>query len=262
MRRIGSRWIGVVLALCLAGSGAGCATFGSSETSELDARKATSRLEIGSDHMVNGRTALALREFLAAEKFDPRNAKVQYALGDAFLARGKPEESERHLRQAVKLVPDYHDARLSLTGLLLMQGRYAEAIVECEVLIDDPTYPTPWQALTNRAWAEFNLGEREKALESLEMVHEYRVDYWPATLALAMIETEDGRKLEAIRLYHGVLAQKPGATVEAEVNYRMGEIYAGLGKRREALGHLTTAVARSPESHWARKSQEYLRKLQ
>lgn len=262
MRRIGSRWTGVALAVGLAAAGTGCAMFGPPQPSELDERKATSRLEIGSDHMINGRTALALREFMAAETFDPNNAKVQYALGDAYLARGKPKESEEHLRIALELQPRYHDARLSLAALLLMQGRHEEAIRECDVLVDDPTYPTPWRALTNRAWAEFNLGQPAASLETLEMVREYRRDYWPATLALAMIETESGRKEEAIRLYREVLSQDPGATVEAEVNYRMGEIYARLGQRQQALGYLATSVARAPESHWAKKSQEYLRKLQ
>jgi hypothetical protein len=34
-----------------------------------------------------------------------------------------------------------------------------------------------------------------------------------------------------------------------------------LGKKREAMGHLTTSVARAPESQWAKKSQEYLKQL-
>jgi Tfp pilus assembly protein PilF len=262
MRRIGSRWTKVALAVGLAAAGTGCAMFGPPKTSDLDARKATSRLEIGSDHMVNGRTALALREFMAAETFDPNNAKIQYALGDAYLARGKPKESEQHLRMALELQPRYHDARLSLAAVLLMAGRYQDAIHECDVLADDPTYPTPWRALTNRAWAEFNLGQPATSLETLEMVREYRSDYWPATLTLAMIETEGGREQEAIRLYREVLSQDPGPTVEAEVNYRMGEIHARLGQRQAALGYLATSVARAPDSHWAKKSQAYLRKLQ
>jgi Tfp pilus assembly protein PilF len=261
MRRFGSHWMGLLLAVGLAAASTGCATFGAGHPSKQDEAKATSHLEIGTDHMVNGRTALALREFLAAEQLDSTNAKIQYALGEAFLARGKPKKSEQHLRRALELVPGYQDARLSLAAMLLMQSRYEEAIHECDVLSEDPTYPTPWRALTNRAWAEFNLGDRAKALETLELVGEYRRDYWPATLTRAMIESEGGRKLEAIRLYHDVLAQEPGPNVESEVNYRMGEIYASLGKRREALGHLTTSVARSPESLWARKSQEHLKKL-
>jgi type IV pilus assembly protein PilF len=258
MRRFGMRGVaGLVLGLALAGLG--CATTG--KTSKEDAAKATSRLDIGSDHLANGRAALALREFLAAEKIDPRNARVQYALADAYLARGKRELAEKHVRRALELFPDYHDARLFLAGLLLVDGRYAEAIPECDRLAEDPTYEAPWSALTNRAWAEYKLGRKDQARETIALAREYRMDYWPATLALAIIEQESGRRSDALRLYQDIIAQGPGAAVESEVNYRLADLYLKLGKRREAVGHLTTSVARAPESQWARKSQEYLKRL-
>jgi Tfp pilus assembly protein PilF len=238
----------------------GCATIGGA-TSEENARKANARLDVGSDHLANGRSALALREFLAAEKLDPKNARVQYALADAYLARGKRAESEQHVRRSLELFPDYQDARLFLSALLLLEQRYAEAIPECNRLADDPTFGTPWRALTNRAWAEYKLGRVKEARESIDQAREFRRNYWPATLALAIIEGEAGHRKDAIRLYQDVIAQNPGASVEAEVNYRLAEIYVALGKPREARGHLTTSVARAPESQWAKRSQEYLKKL-
>jgi type IV pilus assembly protein PilF len=258
MRRFGMR-TGEWLVLGLAVAGLGCATTG--KVSEHDAARATSRLEIGSDHLANGRSALALREFLAAEKIDPKNARVQYALADAYLARGKRQLAERHVRRSLELFPDYHDARLFLAALLLVDRRYAEAITECDRLFDDPTYESPWSALTNRAWAEFKLGRAEQARETLALARDYRQDYWPATLALALIEQDTGRRAEAIRLYQDIIAKNPGPAVESEVNYRIAELYVKLGKRREAVGHLTTSVARAPESQWAKKSQEYLKRL-
>jgi tetratricopeptide (TPR) repeat protein len=244
-----------------AGLGLGCATSSARQEADLNARKAGSHIEIGGDHLANGRSALALREFMAAEKLDPDNARVHYALGDAYLSRGKREEAEEHMRRALTLFPDYHDARLFLSALLLMQERYQEAVSECDILVDDPTFQSPWRALTNRGWALYKLGDGTEARETLLLAREYRHDYWPATLALAIVEGETGRRLEAIRLYREIIAQGPGATVESEVNYRLGEIYVALGKRREAMGHLTTSVARAPDSRWAKKSQEFLKIL-
>jgi len=261
MRRREAGWMRSLLFLGCVGLGLGCATTRADEARAHDERKANSHLEIGGDHMANGRSALALREFLAAEKLDPRNARVHYALGDAYLARGKKMEAERHVRRSLELFPDYHEARLFLSALLLMEKRYAEAVPECDLLIDDPTFQSPWRALTNRAWALFKLGEEQKARDALHLAREYRAEYWPATLALGIVEGESGRRLEAIRLFQEIIAQGPGATVESEVNYRIAEIYVALGKRREAMGHLTTAVARAPDSPWAKKSKEYLKLL-
>jgi Tfp pilus assembly protein PilF len=238
----------------------GCATL-TGATSHEDARKATSRLDMGSDHLKNGRPALALREFLAAQQLDPKNAQVQYALADAYLAQRKYVEAEQHARRSLELFPDYHDARMFLSGLLLLRERYAEVIPECDRLVDDPTFPSPWRALTNRAWAEYKLGRAQQARESLTLAREYRRNYLPAILALAILEGDSGRKSEAIRLYQEIIALNPGATVESEVNYRLGKTYMDLGKRSEARGHLTTSVARAPGSRWAKRSQVYLKKL-
>jgi len=116
----------------------------------LDGRRASSHIEVGTDHLVNGRSALALREFMAAEKLDPKNPRVHYALADAYLARGKTVEAERHARRALALFPDYHDARLFLTGVLLVGNRYEEVISECDRLIDDPTFSEPSQVAAYR----------------------------------------------------------------------------------------------------------------
>ena len=254
--------LGWMLIFCAwAGLGMGCATLGTTADQKLNTRKANSRVEIGGDHLANGRSALALREFLAAEKLDPENAKVHYGLGDAYLARGKRDLAEQHIRRALELFPEYHDARLFLSALLLMQERYSESVAECDILIDDPTFQAPWRALTNRGWALYKLGEEGEARDTFLLAREYMHEYWPATLALAIVEGETGKRLEAIRLYREIIAQGPGGTVESEVNYRLAEIYVALGKRREAMGHLTTSVARAPDSPWAKKSKEYLKIL-
>lgn len=250
-----------LLVAALAATAVGCATAGPGKDESYAARKADSHLAIGIDHLSNGRSALALREFLAAEKLQPKNARVHYALSDAYLARGKRDEAEEHLRRALQIYPDHHDARVSLSALLLTERRYEEAIAQCDRLIDDPTFPEPWRALSNRAWAEFKLGRVEEAREDLALAREYRADYWPATLALAIVENEQGRRLEAVRLLRDIIALEPGPTVESEVNFRLAEIYVALGKRREAMGYLTASVARSPEGPWAKKSQEYLKLL-
>lgn len=243
----------------IAASQLACATL--TGASAGDARRAASHIQIGSDHLANGRSALALREFLAAEQLDPKNAQAHYALADAYLARGKPALSEKHVRRSLELFPDYHDARLFLTALLLVQNRYAETIPECDRLIDDPTFEAPWRALTNRAWAEYKLGRGKEARDSLSQAREYRTNYWPATLALAIFEGDAGRRAEAIRLYKDIIALAPGPAVESEVNYRIAELYVKLGRRKEAMGHLTTSVARAPESTWAKRSQAYLKRL-
>jgi type IV pilus assembly protein PilF len=238
----------------------GCASTPSEEVAD-NSRKATARLDIGADHLQEGRNALALREFLAAEALDPKNPRIHYALGEAYLAQGKQAESELHYRRALEIDPNDHDAKLSLSVLLILQKRYAEASTLCHELIDDPTYPTPWRALANLGFAEFKLGKLGDARTHLEHARSYHQDYWPATISLAQVEVQEGRRLDALELLRSALDVQPGPNVEAELNYRIAEIYVSLGRREEAMSHLTTAATQAPKGLWGKKSQEYLKLL-
>lgn len=252
-------WLAALLGLTL---GLGCATPNQRAEQRDRARKAVSHLNIGVDHLDNGRTGLALREFMTAEALDPSNAQVQYALGEAYLSRDKRAESEQHFRRALEIHPGYHDARLSLSTFYILEERYEEAIAECDVLLEDPTLPGPWQALANRGWAQHKLDRNSEARRSFELALEYRSDYWPASLSLAILEAEEGRRMEAISLFDHIIALEPGPRVESEVNYRLAELYISLGKRNRAMKHLARSVASSPDGEWARKSEAYLKLLQ
>ena len=76
-----------------------------------------------------------------------------------------------------------------------------------------------------------------------------------------MLEAQEGRKLEAINHFKYTLELEPPDRVQAEVNYRMAEVYVSLGRRDRALTHLTAATNREPDGPWAKKSQEYLKLL-
>jgi len=239
----------------------GCATNASRAEQQDNARKAVSRLDLGGEHLRQGRHALALREFMTAERLDPKNPQVQRALGEAYLAQGKRMESELHYRRALELFPDFHDARLALSALLILEERYPEAGSECAILIDDPTFAEPWRALANLGFVELKQGHLAEARKHLEMAREFRRDYWPATLSLAQVELLEGRRLEAIGQLQEVLSLDPGPSVAAEANYRIAEIYIALGQRQEAMGHLTTAQTQAPQGVWGRRSEEYLKLL-
>jgi type IV pilus assembly protein PilF len=248
----------LLLALPLLG---GCATSSARAEQEDNARKAASRLDLGGEHLRQGRQAMALREFLTAEKLDPKNPQIQRALGEAYLAQNKRVESELHYRRALELHPAFHDARLALSALYILEERYAEAAAECRILVDDPTFAEPWRALANAGFAELQTGNLADARTHLKLAREFRRDYWPATLTLAQVELKEGRRLEAIGLLREVLELTPGSAVEAEANYRIAEIYISLGQRREAVGHLTTARSQAPDGVWGRRSEEYLKLL-
>jgi len=262
MRKPTSRLaMGVLSALPLALVLWGCATRGPDPELERDRRRAQSHRELGVDHLSNGRPELALRELLLSDRLDPLQPDTHFALANAYLYKGRRKEAEDQLLRALEVHPEFHDARLNLSTLYLEQRRWSEALEQASILLDDPTFPGPWRALSNQGWAQLNLGMTAEARRSLEMARDYSPGYWPALLNLGILEQQAGHHLEALELYQQMLELGPDPNAEAEANYRAAEIYVSLGHRDRAVGHLMSAVARSPEGEWGKKSEEYLRLL-
>jgi tetratricopeptide (TPR) repeat protein len=239
----------------------GCATAPPAEDEELKIKRAGSHFNLAADHAENGRLELALRELLAAARLDPGNPRIQHSLGMVYLQKGKVAEAEAHLLRALEIRPDYGRARFNLSTLYLNQGRYEECIEQSKILYDDATFDSPWRALTNWGWAAYKLGRIQEARRQLEHSRDFRATYWPTLLNLGILEAEQGHKIEAIRYFAEVLEIEPGPSAAAEANYRLAEIYVSLGKRKQAVGHLRTAVVKAPGDPWGKKSEEYLKLL-
>lgn len=241
--------------------GLGCATSAPQPDPERQSRRAQAQLEIGVDHLRNGREALALRKFLFAESLDPGSARIHLALGEGYLVSGRTEQAERHFRRVVELDPLEFEARMYLSGLMILGGRYREALAQCQFLLEDPTFSAPWRALNNCGRAQLELGEFGEARKSFERALDYGAEFWPATLSLGILADRQGRSQEALELFRDVLARDPGAPAKSEIHYRLGEVYVSLGQPQQALVHLDHSVDLAPRSVWAKRSQAYLEKI-
>lgn len=225
-------------------------------------RKASSHYDLGVDYLRTGNTAMAVRELQAALAIEEKMPRAHHGLAEAYRFTGRYADAEKHLLRAIALEPRFQGARLSLSALYVQTERYEEAIRESRILIDDPTFPGPWRALTNAAWAEIQLGRTDDARKSLELALQMRPSYWPALLNLGILESKAGRRAQAIERSDAVLAAKPGPSAEAETNYRMAEIYVSMGERERAITHLATSTERQPTGEWGKRSLEYRKLLQ
>ena len=150
---------------------------------------------------------------------------------------------------------------LNITGLYIQLKRFPESIESSQVLIDDPTFPAPWKAFTNKGWAELQLGHTQEARASFEEALAFQPRYWPARLNLGILDAKEGRRLQAIVNFEKVLERNIGRSVEAETNYRLGEAYVSLGRREKALEYFKIAAEKAPYQRWGQQSQEYLKLL-
>jgi len=225
-------------------------------------QRAEARYDLGVENMTQGQTALALRNFLAAEQLAPRDARIQLALAEAYRQSDRLPEAEQHLRQALEIDPQDQGAGLNLSALLIQAGKFDEALSVALKLADDPTFPAPWRALTNAGWAQLQLQRYEEARRSFAAALEFKANYWPALLDLGILEERQGRLEQALAAFQRLLDLGPTPSMAAEVHFRMGEIYVSLGERDRAVEHLTAAAEHRPGSQWGQRSEEVLKLLQ
>jgi type IV pilus assembly protein PilF len=239
----------------------GCATTPDVQTEFDHDKKARAHYNAGIEHMRQGKLALGIRDLRTAMQISPRDPWIHWAIAEAYRQKDRLDDAETHLLTALEIRPDFQQARLNLSALYVQQGRYEEAIELTDMLLDDPTFPVPWKAFTNRGWAEYELGQSRNARESFEAALEYNEKHWRSFLALGILDEEAGDRVEALERFEQVIALEPGPLAEAEANYRIAEIYISLGNRERAVQHLTAATAKEPNGQWGKRSEDYLKRL-
>jgi type IV pilus assembly protein PilF len=260
--RAGGNSIFLVTLSILLLAASGCASGPTAEQVAQDQRVGTARRDVGLDYLAHGKTAMAIRELQDAQQLVPHDPVTIHWLGEAYRRRGLLGRALENMVLAVELDPEAQELRLNLAGLYIQLERYDEAITHSQVLIDDPTFPSPWRAFTNRGWAELQLGLISDARKSFDEALLFKHDYWPARLNLGILEAESGRALAAIVNFEQVLERKKlryGA--ESEANFRLGQAYVSMGQRGKALEYFKRSSERLPLGRWAKQSGEYLKLL-
>ena len=239
-------------------------------TDEERFQRALAHRDLGADHLQHGDNALALRELLLSEEINPKDPSTQSGLAEAYRRQGHLAEAEQHLLRCIDLANRQGAAgnrsviqlaRLNLSSLYVQMERYPQSIEQSVLLANDPTFPAPWIALSNQGWAQYKLGQTDQARQTLGLALQYKDDFWRALLNLGILEAETGHQGEALPLFNRALTQKPGPLAEAEINYRIAEIYVSMGERDRALRHLTAAIQTKPSGEWGKRSEDYLKIL-
>ena len=229
---------------------------------QSDSSQAVAKLNVGLDYLSQGRTAMAIRELQLAAELKPDDPEILLWLGEGYRRKGRLEEAQAYMEEALVASPNSHLVRLNLSGLYIQLERYDDAIIQADALMADATFPTPWEALNNRGWAELQIGAFESAEASFVEALEYHPRYWPSRLNLGILASERGDKRAAIEHFNEVLERGPDAFALAEANYRIGEVYVTWGHRQKAIGHFQAAIDNSPDSRWGEQARGYLDLLQ
>ena len=223
--------------------------------------KAMGHIRIGTAHIQAGQYTPALKELLEAEKLTPNDPTVHYYLGIAYERKGFVDDALKEFQKAIALKPDYSEAHNFLGTIYLARGNYDEAIASFNKALLNPLYETPSVPL-------YNMGRAYKAKGDLKGAY--------ASFSEAIRKEPSSHLMFALELNLGVIDYQEASYPEAEkhlarsvqlasnlaeTHYWLGMTQMQLRKRKEAAESFKKVIQLAPESDWAVKSRENLKRL-
>ena len=178
-----------------------------------------------------------------------RNAVAHDLLGLEWLEAGGLDQALAHLDEAVRIAPDYLDARANLAAALSRAGRHEEAVDQRrEVLRRRPRDP---DAHAHLGLALGRLGRHEEALASLAEALRLAPDNPVALRGSGVALTRQGKNEQAIAYLRRALRVDPG---DAETHVNLGTVFLRQDELERAEAEFEEALRIDPDNASAHKN--------
>ncbi len=177
-----------------------------------------------------------------AKRLDDSLVEVHAALGQAYLATGRTQESIVELKRALEIAPNSDETYRRLAAAYRIAGQTDEAIKVHKLAIDkNPYYWVNRNALGYTYW---RIGDYESAAPEFKKVIELEPDNVNGYNDLGAVYLQTGRYQDAADTLQKAL--KVGNTPDTWSN--LGVAYAWMGRFAEALPAYQKAVEMNPTS--------------
>ncbi len=237
------------LALVLIGLVAGCAA------PKKQRNEGRAHYVMGVSFLEEHNSTQALKQFLLAEKANPRDADIQAALGQSYQLKGAYRRAEKHYLRALELRPDDPQFENNLGALYLDMHRWDDAIHSFRKASTNLLFGHPEIALTGMGFAYFRKGDVAKAESSYRKAISLAPRYPLAHLRLGEVYLARGKTDQAIDEFRQASTLAPGYPV---AHYKLALAYMKKGENKKAAAAFREVIRLAPSSEEARRSQDYL----
>lgn len=246
------RLLGVILALVLFLTG--CAT-----DKAFRERQGRSFRDRGERYLGANQASKALEQFLEALKIYPDDPYLHYDLALTYDMKGMLDKTEYHLKEAIKLKPDYSDAYNYLGFVYFSDGKVDEAIKYYHKALENELYMNPQDAHNNLGLAYLSRKEYRKAMLHLEEAVRLVPDFAAAYNNLGKAYEGLGQYDKARFSYEKAVQFNPRY---AEAYLNLGKLLYRSGERNRAKWSFGQVIRLEPASERAMEAKRYLKRLQ
>ena len=145
--------------------------------------------------------------FRRAVEVTENNYSMHDKLADELRRQGHADEATEHYRQAIRIKPDFSEARNDLGVILQDRGAFQAAIEQYELAIQ--SNPKFGEAYTNLGVALNSLNRPKEGIRALQRALEFKPGYPEALFNLGIICQQQQRTAEAVAYYRQAIAAEP-----------------------------------------------------
>ncbi len=204
-------------------------------------------------YLNSGDYAMALREIKSLIKEYPHDAELYNLAGIIYLEKREYRNAKQCFFKAIELNHNYSEAWNNLGSVYMFEGNYTAAIKCFKKALENPFYPKSYIPRTNLAWAYYQLGQKEKAINLLIETLRQNFQYPEALIKLGLIYLKNN-KLELAKFYlKRAVKSNPSS---AEARYYLGEVFLKEGKYELAEKVWNSVTVLFPQSEWASLAAE------
>ena len=214
--------------------------------------------DLGERYYAANESSKALEQFLKALEFYPDDPFLHYDLALAYVDKRQFDTAELHLKEAIRLKPDYASAYNYLGVLYFRKGKVDLAIESYQKALANLLWTKPQLAHLNLGIAYLSLKQYQKAVVHFKEAINLIPRYVDAHNGLG--QAYEGLKMyaQARRAYEKALEYNPAYT-PALLN--LGKLLYRSGEKQKATEYLDKVVKLEPNSARASEAMGYLRAL-
>ena len=247
------RWLPTYLMLSLIVVVTGCAG-----DKAIKRQQSLNERQKGERLLGAGDTTRALQKFLKALELNPDDPYLHYDLALVYEKKGIPDKAEFHIKEAIRLDPDYSDA-YNLQGVLYFRtGSVDLAIESYKKALSNELYLNPQSSHFNLGVAYLSRKQYHKAVKHFEEAIRVAPDYVEAYVNL-------GRAYEGLHMYRQAKRSYEKAVEllpsSYQTNFYLGKLLYQTGERSAAAKAFKEVVRLAPDSDLAGEAQRYLKAL-
>jgi tetratricopeptide (TPR) repeat protein len=201
--------------------------------------RAALQLETGNPQEIQA----AINSLQAAVGQDARNPVLRFSLGRALWAKGQPDQARTQFQEAVRLQPNYVQARLALAELNLGRGDANAALQDANeaLKMDERNLP----AKLIRSAALVRVGNLAQARADLDQTVKDFPQSRDAVLQMAGLDLAEKKYKDAESIYTKLRDTAPAGDLRASVG--LSETYAQAGQFDKAIQVLKAESDKRPD---------------